>query len=155
MINVGVVQARSNKIMWFDFYKALCLFSWCLLYCCLKRGIWKSRTRTVDADVDKNICSLMSCGCSQHVLPLDLCINLTTMPLMHAVAPSWAASCLYWEERLAKSTQHPHARVLRLLNLLFFFYAVSAAYGAQHLNFSWFCVDWIEWSEISWMQTQN
>ena len=73
----------------------------------------------------------MSCGYSQHVLPLSPPCRSCTLLLPHELQLSW----LYWEETLAQPTQRPHARVLRLLNLYSFSHPVSAAYGAQQLNF--------------------
>ena len=68
----------------------------CVCVCVCVGGYLESRTRTADVDVDKNPSWVVSCGCSQPVLPL--CISLITMPLMHAVELRW--SCFFWEVSL-------------------------------------------------------
>ena len=77
-------------------------------------------------------CSLVSCGCSQPVLPLY--ISLTTIRSLH-VHPV-AQSLMSCKPVPLLRRKAPHARVLRLLNFLSFSSAVSAARGAQQLIFS-------------------
>ena len=73
---------------------------------------------------------------SQPVLPLCASVSPPCHSCTLLLPHELQAASIYWEERLARPTQCPHAQVLHSLNLrLSFSSAISAACGAQQLIF--------------------
>ena len=91
-------------------------------------------------------CSLMSCGCSQPVLPLSLCISLTTIRSLCTLLLPHELQAASIENKGSSCASSSFAQFPKSFSS-----AVSAARGAQQLSNLFLILCRLNWMERNFM----